>query len=637
MIYRVIGFAGFLTFQSALFAQSAYKIMGNCDGLPRIDVSTPAGVCVGLAATGLKFPRTVTELSDGSMMVVDMGGWGEKLGSVWRLTRNADGKTFDKSSVMKGIDRPHGGALDPSGKYFYVGEIAAVFRFDPFALKPSQTIVDVATNLPFEGRHPLTAIAFGKDNALYVNRGSVSDNCEGTNGEKPNPNSPCAEAEGKNGRGVIRKYVFSIPDGLPTDFSILANGLRNSMALAVHPVSGALLQGENARDSIDRADKNIDDKTEPREELNFIEQGGHYGWPYCYNDSTASPEFPKADCSKFKKPALLMPAHIAPLGMAYYTGNKFPSWYKNKVIVGWHGYREYGQKLVAYETDAKGKPFGPPYEIINNWSKKGDQPMGAPVGVTIAKDGSIWIAEDKNGTILRVSYNGSEGAGIPTAGVTVNGGVDAGADARCKDMATRNDLFTQIERNIIDPLCTNCHGAATGNAGTTRLAKCDDIGNAKRLLTALPGHAPLVVPNNLSSQLYLQVEGKTPGLSPMPAGGIAPEQLKMVADWINAGAPIPATKVVSGGKAIAKIVTWLKKRPVDSSLLSDGINCAAGAPCIKEKCQVKANSSLGYSSMQMVEGGHAKLNVEANLPNASCKDFTGTVYVFATHFNFQPK
>lgn len=528
-----------------------YTPNGSCDGLPRIDVSTPRGVCVGVVADGFRFPRSVAPLADGSLVVVDMGGWVPRRGSLWRLTPDAATHGYVKRKLLDGLDRPHGAAVGPDG-LLYIGEISRVFRFDPDAANPAATKETVVADLPMEGRHPLTAIVFDKQGYLYVNRGSASDHCEATHGQRATDSRSCPEAEGHSARGVIRRYALTGPNRTATTWMNHAVGLRNSMAMAIHPESGLFVQGENSRDSINKADKRLDDRTEPREELNIIVPYQDYGWPYCYDDNKASPEYKGFDCSRMRKPALLLPAHVAPLGMAYYSGGMFPDWYQGKLLVTYHGYRDFGQKLVAIPTDATGRPTGEPYELINGWYRKGTQPMGAPVGVGVGKDGSIFVAEDKNGTVLRLFFYPTQGNGIPTPGLSVNPSADPGLEARCADLATREDPFSHIQRDIIDPLCTSCHGAAGGNAGNLRLARCDDLGNAQRLLAPRPGHAPFVVPGDIKkSELYLRLEGTTPGLPPMPAGGLSPEQLDEVAGWIRDGAPLPTAPKSEAGKPVA--------------------------------------------------------------------------------------
>lgn len=610
-------------FYSLEAAAHNYKVVGNCGGLPRIDVSTPAGLCVGLVADGFRFPRTLVEYARDKFVVVDMGGWAPKSGAVWRLEKLANG-SYKKSLIFDKVDRPHGSAMGPDGK-IYIGVIHSVIRFDPLASHPTSTLETVVSNLPVDGRHPLTAIVFDKQGNLYVNRGSASDNCEKAEGVLPDPKAPCPETQGAAPRGVIRRYELAGADRRALPFTNYAAGLRNSMAMAIHPQTGVFVQGENARDSIDLVDPSINDVEQPKEEINIIEKGGHYGWPYCYNAASPSPEYPNANCSQYRQPTIILPSHVAPLGMAYYTGSLLPSWYKNALFVTYHGYREYGQKLVALQTNAAGVPVGEPFEIINNWSKKGTQPLGNPVGVTVASDGSLYIVEDKNGDVLRVFYDAREGNGIPKPGLTSSGGsVDSQIAARCVDMASRSDLFTAVQREVIDPLCTSCHGGGVGNAGNIRLAKCDDIGNAERLLVPRAGmkNAFVLSHNFGNSELYKRLEGKTPGLPPMPSGGVAPEKLALVKRWIESGAPLPGRDVRGPGSATTVNITKLKRRPF-----------ASGDLLPAELCIVAAGTSLDYKERVVFGEGHVRLRLEQ--PFAGCVSLGREVFVFEKHFQFK--
>jgi glucose/arabinose dehydrogenase len=105
-----------------------------------------------------------------------------------------------------------------------------------------------------------------------------------------------------------------------------ASGLRNSMAMALHPASGKLWQADNARDSIQLAMPGLANDNElPHDELNLIEPNAHYGWPYCYDANLASPDYPGQRCSTYRAPKRLLPAHAAPLGMLFYRAGGFPA------------------------------------------------------------------------------------------------------------------------------------------------------------------------------------------------------------------------------------------------------------------------------------------------------------------------
>ena len=393
----------FVQAASAAERDSPYTLSGRCDGLPKISLTTLPGVCVGLFASGFKFPRGVLPLDDGDVLVVDMGGWTPKRGSLWRLKRGAG---HERERVLDKLDRPHGIVLGPDRR-IYLGVAGGVVRFD--LAQPQQTLTQVIGGdsgvpaLPTRGRHPLVNMVFGSDGSLYVNVGSASDNCEGPKQRAPDPKRPCAEAEGDNPRGAIRQYKMQWPQGAIAGWSTYASGLRNSMALAVHPQSGLLLQGENGRDNIHRRIPGMDsDEDLPHDELNVVEAGARYGWPYCYDDSKPSPEYPRADCSRYRAPLMLLPAHAAPLGMTYYSASLLPQ-LRGKLIVGYHGYRKAGHRVVAFDVDTDGRPQGTALELVAGWDADEGRPMGAPTDVKVGADGAIYVTEDRNGTVLRIA------------------------------------------------------------------------------------------------------------------------------------------------------------------------------------------------------------------------------------------
>lgn len=141
----------------------------------------------------------------------------------------------------------------------------------------------------------------------------------------------------------------------------------------------------------------------PHDELNLIVRGAHYGWAYCYDKNLASPEYPAADCSRYRAPARLLPAHAAPLGMAFYSGSSFPASFHNSLIISYHGYRKHGHRLVALLADRRGNPLGKSVDLVLG-SRKGRARIGAPVGVKVGADGNVYFTDDHSGQVLMLHY-----------------------------------------------------------------------------------------------------------------------------------------------------------------------------------------------------------------------------------------
>lgn len=395
-------------FALALAAQASAHAADRCGDFPRLDVATPPGFCAAVLADGFKFPRGIQPLANGDLIVVDMRNWEPNRGSIWLLKQS--GNKYQQVRLLSGLDRPNGITLGPDG-LVYVGLVHRIIRFNPDSAATS--VEDViggksgVAPLPGLGRHLLTTMRFDAQGNLYVNVGSASDHCEDQNGKAPSPAQRCAEAEGPEALGVIRRYQMRWPQGKAGGWENYASGLRNSMALAFHPVSGALWEADNGRDAIQAAMPTLANDNElPHDELNLIRRGANYGWPYCYDDNRASPEYPSAVCSRYTAPSRLLPAHAAPLGMTFYTGSRYPAPYKNSLIIGFHGYREHGHRLVALLANDKGEPLGKMVELIGNWGHKNQQGMGAPVDVKQGPDGNIYLVEDRTGRIVRLQYDG---------------------------------------------------------------------------------------------------------------------------------------------------------------------------------------------------------------------------------------
>ena len=462
---------------------SEYAGQGKCGPFARAVVSTPGWACLGIVAgpeDGLVMPRNVLEVSPGRLLLIDMGGWAKNRGRLIEVRIGEDGSRI-LNTLLSGLDRPHGLALGPDGKV-YVGEASVIWRFDPKADKIVRDVV--IDNLPDTGRHPLKHFAFEANGDLIVNEGAPSDRCEKVENNFATVQYPCPAIEGDKPQAALWRLHFDKLGGKLASFTPIARGLRNSMAIAIEPKSGLIVQGEN----------NIDFRPEnsPPEELNVVKEGGSYGWPYCTSEGVV-PDYRRfvKSCAKFEAPAVVVPAHGAPLGMLYYHGAMFPE-LAGKLIVSLHGYRNNGHRILAYDRAADGRPLAPkgpqpgfPFEVVTGWdARPGVRPQGAPVNISVGAVGQIWFTEDKNRTLMVLMRGQS----------TANA---AGSDHPATHVLPPPPAWTKLSQTI-SPTCGQCHEdfRARSPLGVwTNLVQRGWITQAdlktSKIVRALQGEAPL--------------------------------------------------------------------------------------------------------------------------------------------------
>lgn len=414
---------------SAAVSQSgarAYAVSGQCGGFPKADIGMSPGLCMGRvwqrsAGEGPRMPRTLFRLADDDWLVADLGSWDAGRGAIWRMRVGRDGAVV-WTRLLTGLSMPHTMARGPDGR-LYVAEMSRIFAFDPARPDAHAAVIEgLPDNRLHDNRHPLSAFVFDADGALLVNVGAPSDRCLDARG-RPNraTNGDCAE---RAQQAMVRRYAYLGRDAQgrgrwSREWTAYATGLRNSVAMVRHR-SGAVYQGENSVD--------LNTPERPFDEINRLRPGADYGWPFCTDMSTALPGWTTAEarCARRQSPVSLLPPHAAPLDMLYYDGAMFPE-LRGRMLMSWHGHRRAAGRIVAIETDAEGAPLtdrparyaiyprgSMPYPadapaprarvLTPGWNAvRGTRPQGSPVGMAVASDGAIWVADDRAAAVLRIA------------------------------------------------------------------------------------------------------------------------------------------------------------------------------------------------------------------------------------------
>lgn len=320
---------------------------------------------LSIYAQNLGDPRVLKFDEEGTLLA-SIPGKGE---IVALIDKNKDGIVDEQKVVVSNLDRPHG--FDFNQGYLYVADVAKLRRFiyDSKEKKPSKG--EIIASLPSGGRHTTRYIEFGKDGRLYISSGSTCD--------------VCSEKDPRNGS------IFTLSkEG--KDEKIFATGLRNSVFFTFHPQTDEIYATEMGRDWLG---DNL-----PPDEVNIIKENNNYGWPFCYGNKIHDRQFDNSNtksdfCTKTITPFIELPAHVAPLGIAFFEGDLLVSLHGS-----WNSSEPVGYKVVRINLNKNNELD----DFLTGFLKDGEV-IGRPAGIVVSNSGDIYISDDKAGKIYKLTKN----------------------------------------------------------------------------------------------------------------------------------------------------------------------------------------------------------------------------------------
>lgn len=355
---------------------------GFSEALARKHLRVPPGFWIDIYASGLGNTRMLAAAPDGTLYVTR-----REQGDVLALNdRDGDGRAEQVRSVVSGLRLVHGIALHQG--QIYLATDTAVYKG---RLSADGAVVGLRTiirDLPSGGQHPNRTLAVGPDGMLYITVGSTCNACRETD---------------QRSATVLRATL----DG--DDLEVFAHGLRNTIGFGWHPGSGQLWGFDHGSDG--RGDD------QPPEELNLLRPDGDYGWPYCFGQQRPDVYYNQdppgttkaAYCPSTLAPVLTYQAHSAPIGMVFYTGAQFPAGYVGDAFVAmrgsWNRAPATGYKIVRVRFQ-NGWPAAVEDFLTGFLIEDGAAYFGRPAGMALAPYGSLFVSDDTNGVIYRISWSG---------------------------------------------------------------------------------------------------------------------------------------------------------------------------------------------------------------------------------------
>jgi glucose/arabinose dehydrogenase len=350
----------------------------------------PPGFKVTLYASGLSNARYLLPAANGDIFLAQ-----QNTSPIVVLRGvSANGSAVSVTNFASGLDSPYGMAFYPSAaspQFLYVANTTSLQRFpytlgDTVASAPPTTL---ATDLPGGGDHVTRSLVFTNEATprLLIGVGSFNN--------YTNTDTDTSEFHRANVLAYSVAGVFQ---------SVFASGTRNPVGLALDSF-GKVWISVNERDGLG---DNL-----PADYVTHVTENAFYGWPWYYNGPNPEPrlpnDHPELAAQTVVGDTLLQP-HFAPLQIAFYTGQQFPTPYRGDLFVASHGSWNKavrgGYELLRVRM-VNGLATGAYEDFMTGFVNPDGSVWGRPGGVCIGADGAIYVADDLSNSIWRITYIGA--------------------------------------------------------------------------------------------------------------------------------------------------------------------------------------------------------------------------------------
>ncbi|MAZ31416.1 MAG: sorbosone dehydrogenase [Flavobacteriales bacterium] len=336
------------------------------------------GFKISIFAENLSSPRQITEGKNGTIFV------GERTGQIIALIdTDQNGQADYKRVIAKDLEYSTGISIFNGDLYF--SEISKIWKIENIERWLNENIssldlpkkIIVTDQLPSDKSHGWKWLKHDEEGSLYLNVGAPCNICLSENSQY------ASILKIKNGR-----------------WEHVARGVRNSVGFDFHPVTQKLFFTDNGRDWLG------DDS--PSCELNRVDQDGQFfGYPFKHAVNIMDPEFGNLNSGfDYVDPILELGAHVAPTGVAFYTGSMFPSQMKHNLFIALHGSwnrsSKVGYKVIRVSFDKNGN-VEESNDFISGWLHN-ESVFGRPSAPFILSDGSMLLSDDKANVIYRITY-----------------------------------------------------------------------------------------------------------------------------------------------------------------------------------------------------------------------------------------